>query len=105
MMLTLSLCMPAERVYERAVRLFTPDEIAEAFAASRAVTVPSQLRSLLRAADEDAEAAFRALAPQRGRVAIQRWSLRRFGLTFAVAMAAFVAVSLIIANLRLAGLL
>jgi tRNA A-37 threonylcarbamoyl transferase component Bud32/membrane-associated phospholipid phosphatase len=105
MMLTLSLCMPAARVYERAIRLFTPDEIAEAFAASRAVTVPSQLRSLLRAADEDAEAAFRALAPQRGRVAIQRWSLRRFGLTFAVAVAAFVAVSLIIANLRLAGLL
>jgi tRNA A-37 threonylcarbamoyl transferase component Bud32 len=48
MMLTLALCMPAARVYERASRLFTPDEIAEAFAASRAVTVPSQLRNLLR---------------------------------------------------------
>jgi tRNA A-37 threonylcarbamoyl transferase component Bud32 len=105
MMLTLSLCMPAERVYERASRLFSPEEIAEAFAASRAVTVPSQLRNLLRAADDDPEATLRALAPHREPIKIQHWSLRRLALTLAVAMASLVAVSLAIANLRLAGLL
>jgi tRNA A-37 threonylcarbamoyl transferase component Bud32 len=105
MMLTLALCMPAGRVYERAARLFTDDEIAEAFAASRAVTIPSQLRTLLRAADDDPGAALRALAPHRAPIAIQRWSLRRFGLTVAVAVLAVVAVSLIIANLQLVGLL
>lgn len=105
MMLTLSLCIQPERVYERATRLFTPDEIGEAFAASRAVTVPSQLRSLLRASGGDAEARFRALAPSRAPVAIQRWTVRRIGLTVTVAIGAIVAVSLMIANLRLAGLL
>jgi tRNA A-37 threonylcarbamoyl transferase component Bud32 len=105
MMLTLALRMPAERVYERASMIFTPDEIAEAFAASRAVTVPSQLRTLLRAADGDPEAALRSLVPHREPIAIQHWSLRRFGLTFAVAVASLITVSLVIANLRLAGLL
>ena len=105
MMLTLALCLPAERVYERASRLFTPDEIAEAFAASRAVTVPSQLRHLLREADGHPEATLRSLAPQREPIAIQHWSLRRFGLTLAVALAALLAVSLVVENLRLVGLL
>ena len=38
----------AETVYERAQRFFTPDEIAEAFAATRGLTLTSQLRSQLR---------------------------------------------------------
>jgi tRNA A-37 threonylcarbamoyl transferase component Bud32/membrane-associated phospholipid phosphatase len=105
MMLTLALWVPADRVYERATLLFTPDEIGEAFAATRAVTVPSQLRSLLRAQTRDLEGTFRSLAPPRDPVAIQRWSLRRIGLTAAVAVGAIVAVSLMLANLRLAGLL
>jgi serine/threonine protein kinase len=105
MMLTLSLRVPPERVYERATHFFTPDEIGEAFAATRAVTVPSQLRSLLRAQGGDPEARFRSLAPHRAPVAIQRWTLRRIGLTVAVAIGAIVAVGLMIANLRLAGLL
>lgn len=104
-MLTLSLCVPPERVYERATRVFTPEEIGEAFAASRAVTVPSQLRSLLRAQAGDPEATFRSLAPRRAPVAIQRWGVRRIGLTVAVAIGAILATSLMIANLRLAGLL
>ena len=105
MMLTLSLCVPPERVYERATTYFSPDEIAEAFAATRAVTVPSQLRSLLRARGGDPAATFRSLAPPRSPVPIQRWTLRRLGLTVAVAVGTVVAVSLMIANLRLAGLL
>ena len=105
MMLTLALCMPAERVYERALLRFSPDEIAEAFAASRAVTVPSQLRALLREAEGDPEAALRSLVPQRAPIKIQHWSLRRAGITLAVAVAALIAVSLVIANLQLVGLL
>ena len=105
MMLTLALCMPAERVYARALLQFTPDEIGEAFAASRAVTVPSQLRSLLRDHEGDPEATLRALAPQRAPIKIQHWSLRRAGVTLAVAVATLMTVSLVIANLQLVGLL
>lgn len=105
MMLTLSLCMPPERVYERALELFSPDEIAEALAASRSVTIPSQLRSLLRTLDADPIDTLRALAPRRAPVRIQRWSVRRFGLTLAVVGAALLAMGLVTANLRLAGLL
>jgi tRNA A-37 threonylcarbamoyl transferase component Bud32 len=105
MMLTLALRAPPEQVYARAGRFFTPDEIAEAFAATRAVTVPAQLRARLRERDDDLVAVFRALAPPMPPVAIQRWSLRRVGLTVAVVAAAAVAVVLVLANLRLAGLL
>lgn len=105
MMLSLALRVPPALVYDRATRLFTPDEIAEAFAASRAVTVPAQLRSLLREQPADLQAAFRALAPPRPPVAIQRWTLRRLGLTAAVLAGALAGLALVVANLGLAGLL
>lgn len=105
MMLTLALCVPPERVVERALLLFTPEEIAEAFAATRAVTVPAQLRAHLRACDDDLVARFRSLAPPRQPIKIQRWTLRRLGLTAAVAMGALVGIGLVVANLELAGLL
>ena len=88
MMLTLALYSTPDLVYERAIRRFTPDEISEAFAATRSVTVPSQLRALLRADGRHLTGRFRALAPPRPRVAVQRWSLRRVGLTLAVAAGA-----------------
>ena len=40
MMLVLAVRTDAERVYERALQFFTPDEIAEAFAAARGVASP-----------------------------------------------------------------
>jgi tRNA A-37 threonylcarbamoyl transferase component Bud32 len=104
MMLTLALCTPAERVYERALSVFTPEEIGEAFAASRGVTIPSQLRSLLRRRDDDLLARLRELAPPTPPVAIQRWSLRRAALTMAAVTGAALAVALVAVNLRLAGL-
>jgi tRNA A-37 threonylcarbamoyl transferase component Bud32 len=104
MMLTLALCTSAQRVYERALSVFTPEEIGEAFAASRGVTIPSQLRSLLRRRDDDLLARFRELAPPTPPVAIQRWSLRRAVLTMAVVAGAALAVALVAVNLRLAGL-
>jgi tRNA A-37 threonylcarbamoyl transferase component Bud32 len=104
MMLTLALCTSAERVYERALSVFSPDEIGEAFAASRGVTIPSELRSLLRRHDENLIARFRELAPQTPTVAIQRWSLRRAVLMMAVLTGVALAVALVAVNLRLAGL-
>jgi tRNA A-37 threonylcarbamoyl transferase component Bud32 len=104
MMLTLALCTSAERVYERALSVFTPQEIGEAFAASRGVTIPSQLRSLLRRRDDDLLARFRELAPPTPPVAIQRWSLRRAVLTLAVVAGAALVVALVAVNLRVAGL-
>jgi tRNA A-37 threonylcarbamoyl transferase component Bud32 len=104
MMLTLALCVPAERVYERALSMFSPEEIGEAFAASRGVTIPSQLRSLLRRRDDDLLAMFRELAPPTPPVAIQRWSLRRAVLTMAVVAGVAVALVLAAVNLRLSGL-
>ena len=44
MMLVLAVRTDAERVYQRALAYFTPDEIAEAFAAARGIASPSQLR-------------------------------------------------------------
>ncbi len=105
MMLTLSLCVPAERVYAHALEVFTADDVAEAFAATRAVTVPSQLRALLREQGGDRVGEFRALAPARRQVAIQRWSLRRFALTVGVVLGVLLGLALVAANFRLAGLL
>jgi len=105
MLLTLSLHAPPAHVYERATRVFSPDEVAEAFAATRSVTVPGQLRALLRARDDDLVATLRALAPPRPPVAIQRWSLRRVALTASLALGAVLAVGLAVENLQLAGLL
>ena len=48
MMLVLAVRTDAERVYERALRLFTPDDIAEAFAATRGVASPTQLRAVMK---------------------------------------------------------
>ena len=48
MMLVLAVRTDAPRVYERATRLFTPDEIAEAFAATRGVASPTQLRMMMK---------------------------------------------------------
>jgi serine/threonine protein kinase len=96
MMLVLALQSDAETVYERAQRQFTPDEIAEAFAATRGLTLTSQLRSQLRQDGRDLIAKFRALAPEREPIKIQRWSVRRVALTAAVLVATLVSFLLTI---------
>ncbi|MGI8757764.1 MAG: lipopolysaccharide kinase InaA family protein [Acidimicrobiales bacterium] len=105
MLLTLALRSDAERVYERALAVFDPDEIAEALAASRSITIPSQLRHRLREDGRDLLAQLCALAPERPPIAIQLWSIRRIGLTLAVVGAVAVAAGLVALNLRTAGLL
>jgi tRNA A-37 threonylcarbamoyl transferase component Bud32 len=105
MMLTLALATSAERVYERALRLFTPDDVAEAFAASGGVTIPAQLKARLRADGRDLDGRFRQLAPARAPVAIQRWTLRRALSTVGVAAVLVVAVWGASVYARAAGLL
>jgi serine/threonine protein kinase len=105
MMLTLALFSTPERVYERALRVFSADDVAEAFAASRAITIPSQLRAALKADGRDLGRCFRELAPERAPISIQRWSLRRFGLTLVVVVVLVLSFVLLIANLQAVGLL
>ena len=81
MMLVLALRTTPEQVYKRAERHFTDTEIAEAFAASRGVTLPSQLKRRVRQDGRNLLTAFREIVPSRRPVAIQRWTLRRAGLT------------------------
>lgn len=67
-------------MYKKALLYFTPDELAEAFAATRGVASPTQLRNFLKQDGRDLLEQFRALAPARPRVTIQRWTIRRVGL-------------------------
>jgi membrane-associated phospholipid phosphatase len=98
MMMVLALRSDAPRVYEHAVGLFSPDEIAEAFAATRGVASPTQLRSMMKDDGRDLLEEFRALAPARDEVRIQRWSLRRVGLTVTALLALLFALGLIVSN-------
>jgi membrane-associated phospholipid phosphatase/tRNA A-37 threonylcarbamoyl transferase component Bud32 len=98
MMLVLGLRSDAETVYRHALRYFSEDEIAEAFAATRGVASPTQLRTQLKHDDRDLLAQFRALVPAREPITIQRWSVRRVLLTLAVAMAAFLALGFVVSN-------
>jgi tRNA A-37 threonylcarbamoyl transferase component Bud32 len=88
MMLVLALSSDPETVYARARRHFSDEELAEAFAAARGVTMPGQLRSRLREDGRDCLGRFRSLAPYRPPIAIQHWSLRRLGVSAAVLAAA-----------------
>jgi tRNA A-37 threonylcarbamoyl transferase component Bud32 len=104
MMIVLAIRSDPERVYERALRQFTPAEVAEAFAATRGVTMPSQSRSIIRKQRLDIVNRFRELAPKRPRIPIQRWTWRRAVLTTSVILAALLAVEIVLANLVGAGL-
>jgi hypothetical protein len=83
-MLVLALSSDPDLVWARARRLFSDDELAEAFASARGVTLAGQLRTRLREDGRDVLARFRELAPERPPIGIQHWSLRRVGLTAAV---------------------
>ncbi len=104
-MLVLGLYSEPKLVFERALRLFTPDDIAEAFAAVRGVASPTQLRSEMKKTNRDLVAEYRAMAPHRDPIAIQRWSIRRIAVTVGTALLLLLAVVLVIGNLQGAGLL
>ena len=103
MMVVLGLRTDPDRVYQRALASFTPEEIAEAFAATRGVTMPSQSRRHLRDAERtgrDVLARFRELAPKRPPIRIQRWNLRRVALSVGMALGGLVALSLLADAIR-----
>ena len=104
MMLVLAFRTSPERVYEHALKFFSPEEIAEAFAATHSVTMPSQSRNLLRKAQGDLIARFRDLCPKRRPVAIQRWTWRRIVLTLSVLFSALLAIGITVGNLGGFGL-
>jgi tRNA A-37 threonylcarbamoyl transferase component Bud32 len=88
MMLCLALRSDPGLVYERARRQFSEEEIAEAFAATRGLAMPSQLRHMLRAQGRDLHAEFLDLLPERPvPISNQRFSLRRLGLALMVLLA------------------
>ena len=90
MMLVLAVRTDPGRVYQRALTYFTDAELAEAFAATRGVASPTQLRAFIKRDPRDLLAEFRTLAPQRKPIVLQRWSARR--VTLAAAMLAIFAV-------------
>ena len=90
MMLVLAVRTDPARVYQQALHHFTEAELAEAFAATRGVASPTQLRAFMKRDPRDLLAEFRALAPQRQPIVLQRWGVRRVSL--AAAMLALFAV-------------
>ena len=88
MMLVLAVRTDPARVYQQALNYFTEAELAEAFAATRGVASPTQLRAFMKRDPRDLLAEFRTLAPQRKPIVLQRWSVRRVSLA-AVMLAIF----------------
>jgi hypothetical protein len=105
MLLVLALRSDSKSVYERALRQFSVQEISEAFAATRGLTMPSQLRRMLRAQGRDLHAEFLQLLPEPPTpVAIQRFTPRRIGLTFVLVAAVILVALAVNLNLRPLGL-
>ena len=84
MMLVLAVRTGPQRVYRRALAYFTDAELAEAFAATRGVASPTQLRAFMKRDPRDLLGEFRALAPARPPIVLQRWSIRRVALAAAM---------------------
>ena len=109
MMVILGLRVGASRVYERALLWFAPEDIAEAFAATRSVTLPSQSRSSLalyrKEQGADLVEEFRALAPASEPISIQRWSPRRLRLTIGATVVGLLLVLVVITQILGGGVL
>jgi hypothetical protein len=103
MLLVLALRTDPARVYARATKVFTPDEIAEAFAAAVGLTIPTELQAKMKADGRPLLDRFRQLAPAREPISIQRWSAQRLLLTAAAVVGALTLVALFLDSLR-AGL-
>ena len=103
MMLVLAVRTDPDRVYQRALDYFTPAELAEAFAATRGVASPNQLRASMKKDPRDLLGTFRALAPPREPIPLQRWSVRRVGLTLGILAATALAVAISVSAFKPTG--
>jgi serine/threonine protein kinase/membrane-associated phospholipid phosphatase len=93
MMLVLAVRTDPERVHRAALRHFSADDVAEAFAATRGVASPSQLRAVMKQDGRDLVARFRALAPERAPIPLQRWGVRRVVLALGLGLLLLVSVA------------
>ena len=107
MMIILGLRHDPEHVYQEAMKFFSEDDIAEAFAATRGITIPSQSRSAhkeyVRDGGPDLVETFRDMAPPSDPISVQRWSRRRILLTLAAVLGGLMFVGLLFENLTGAG--
>lgn len=104
MMIILALRSSPDHVYERTLQFFSTDDIAEAFAATRGVTIPSQSRSSLalikRNEGVDIVQRFQELSPHREPISLQRWSWRRVWLTAGALLGILFLLLLFLDNLQ-----
>jgi hypothetical protein len=96
MMLVLAVRTDPQRVYQRALSYFTEAELSEAFAATRGVASPTQLRAFMKRDPRDLLGEFRKLAPPRRPIVLQRWSVRRVSL--AVGMLAAITLAVVVSG-------
>ncbi len=101
MMLTLSIRHPPEVVHERAALLFSEDEIGEAFAVARSVTIPGELRAAIK--QSNLLERNRRLAPPRRPIGIQRWTPRRISALATVVAGTVILARLVAFNLSIVG--
>jgi membrane-associated phospholipid phosphatase len=106
MLLVLATRSSPQQVYGRARLQFNDDEIAEAFAATHGITMPSQLRKWMREQGRDLHKEFLKLLPEVPHpISTQRWSVRRVGLLLGVLVVGLLVLLLVLSNLKAAGLL
>jgi membrane-associated phospholipid phosphatase len=99
MMLTLALQTDPDRVYARATDVFSPDELAEAFASAQGMAVPTELSARLKADTRPILSRFIELAPAHPRVSIQRWSVQRIALTVGAVVGGLLLIAMAIDSL------
>jgi hypothetical protein len=100
-MLTLALRSDPDRVYARAITSFSPDDVAEAFAAARGLAIPTQVSEKLKEDGRPILDCFRELAPDRPTVSIQVWSVRRVALTVAAVVGVLALAAMVWATLAI----
>ncbi len=109
MMVILALRTDAHRVYQRALLQFAPEDLAEAFAATRSVTLPSQSRSSLALIKKeqgvDLVKEFRSLGPPTEPISIQRWSPRRLRLALGAVILVIFGIAIVVSQLSGGGIL
>jgi tRNA A-37 threonylcarbamoyl transferase component Bud32 len=105
MLLTLALVVDPERLVQRALAQFEPEELAEAFATTSSLTMPRQLARRLAEAEGDLVQRYQELVPEHRHIRVQRWSLRRVLLAAAAVGGGLLVVIVSALNLRAGGLL
>jgi len=102
-MLTMALRSDPDRVYGRAVLIFTPEEIGEGFACAEGIAIPTELQSRLDQDPRPLMERFKELAPAHPPVSMQTWSVRRIAYAGGALAGAAAGVGLFLAAIE-AGL-